>query len=453
MKKYRSVGLSVVATICCATLIGQSVFALNPYNITYSGGEPLGADNVNIDPSLATFTNLVTAGGHNYVYSPKSVEVFGDGWKEGYLFLTGRCAKFSYIKVWSSHQYDVSSNLGWTMYGSKYEVRNSIKDIVMDNVPQFTSDSATTIGVRMDDGFLMVGFGDEYVYEDSKCTQQVAGLQNFVETAPMSENKTIFVETKSHLFKNGTTESLTSGDVYYVISDIDNAQSYKILNSDLQLSPDNMYAISAENLQQNRYDGPESNMFNPIAHYIYSEYNNGSDMDGNDAHVFVKMSAEDLTDGVDIVYGFARYAGSSVGEFYAKQYVVNYVSDDNGVIVGIGDENVIAGGNPSGSSSEPSDGHKFTYWVADKDVALTNGTVIKAGEKLTPEQVKQVVVNDDITFEAIHDTGVKSPDTGASTMELDAEYIKVSLLLLSLVAMAIAVTPKLMRKKVGFNKK
>ena len=99
-------------------------------------------------------------------------------------------------------------------------------------------------------------------------------------------------------------------------------------------------------------------------------------------------------------------------------------------------------------------------------MTLSDGAVIKAGEKLTAKQVKQVVVNEDITFKAIHeklpekpadDIPVTTPDTGVSTMELGVEQIKVSILWLFLAAVAVtttvAATSRLTHKKVGFKKK
>ena len=465
MKRCGRVGLSAVAMACCATLVSQSVFATNQYGITYSGGEPLGASNVNIDPNLKNFSNLVTAGDLNNVYDPKDVKMLGDGWEEGYLKMgDGRCDAFSYIKVQNNSKYDANDNLGWVIYGDAYEVRNNIQNIVMDGVTQLDNDKPTTVGIRKKDGFLMVGFGQNSVYEDSKCSKKVAGLQQFVADSPMDEDKWIFVETKTRLFKKGTNESLTSGEVYYVISDIDAAQSYKILNPSLQLSSSNMYAISAKDLQHNVTEYTDlRNMFNPETHTIYSEYTEtGASVGGDAAHVFVKMNADDLTSGVNVVYGFAESAGSSVGEFYARQFTVRYTSDDNGKITGIDTEKVIIDGNPSGTSFTPNDGYEFAYWVADKDVKLGDGTVIKAGKKLTSDQIKQVVVTENVTFKVFYEktskeesdkTPVTTPDTGAPTMELDAKQITVSLLGLSLVMAAIAITPKLMRKKVGFNKK
>lgn len=468
MKKCGRIGLSVVATACCATIAGQSVFAANPYGITYSGGEPLGASNVNIDPNLKNFSNLVTAGNYNNIYDPKDVKMLGDKWEEGYLKMAGRCDQFSYIKISNTSEYDVNNNLGWVMYGDAYEVRNSIQNIVIDGVTQFDNGKLTTVGVRKRDGFLMVGFGssgDSSIYKDNKCQEEVAGLEEFNSESPMSEDKWIFVETKTRLFKKGTNESLTSGEIYYVISDIDAAQSYKILNPGLQLNANNMYAIDAKDLQHNVTEYTDlKNMFNPETHVIYSEYTaTGGAVGGDTAHVFVKMNAEDLANGVNVVYGFAAHAGSSVGEFYARQFTVRYTSDDNGKIVGIDTEKVIIDGNPSGTSFEPSDGYEFDHWIADKDVKLGNGTVIKAGKELTPDQVKQVVVTEDVTFKVIYEktskdeseeTPVTTPDTGASTAGgLNAEQIKISLVGLSLAMAAIAITPKLMRKKVGFNKK
>ena len=46
-------------------------------------------------------------------------------------------------------------------------------------------------------------------------------------------------------------------------------------------------------------------------------------------------------------------------------------------------------------------------------MTLDDGTIIKAGQKLTPEEVKRVVVKEDLKFTAIHETiPAEVPDTG-----------------------------------------
>ena len=56
---------------------------------------------------------------------------------------------------------------------------------------------------------------------------------------------------------------------------------------------------------------------------------------------------------------------------------------------------------------------------------LEDGTKIKVGETMTPEQVKKVVVTEELTFTAIHKTKsvIPVPNTGASTEELNAEKV------------------------------
>ncbi len=50
MKKAKRIVAAATIALLSTQIGGASVFALNPYNIRYEGGNPLGADNVNIEP-------------------------------------------------------------------------------------------------------------------------------------------------------------------------------------------------------------------------------------------------------------------------------------------------------------------------------------------------------------------------------------------------------------------
>lgn len=173
------------------------------------------------------------------------------------------------------------------------------------------------------------------------------------------------------------------------------------------------------------------------------------------------MKSETLENGLDLVFGFVGKAGSGV-EYYAKQFVVKYVSDKNGSITGTEKENIISGRNPSGSTSKPKENFEFAYWEADVDVILVDGTVIKAGNKLSPDQVKKVVVDRDITFTAIHEdvpennntnntNNTKVPDTGDFTSNESLAPVVLSVFGIVLSALAIWSLPRIVHKKVKFD--
>ena len=84
------------------------------------------------------------------------------------------------------------------------------------------------------------------------------------------------------------------------------------------------------------------------------------------------------------------------------RHKVSYESDDNGTITGTTDEVIVPEHNPNGSDSEPEEGFVFDHWVIDKDVTLEDGTVIKAGDPVAPEQVPQIIVTEDLVITAVH---------------------------------------------------
>lgn len=242
--------------------------------------------------------------------------------------------------------------------------------------------------------------------------------------------------------------------MYFGLTDVDAGQSYKILNDGNKLSSSNMYAKSAELLQPE--DSDLRNMFVSSGNYIYSQYNADGHFNirekGND--VFVKLNEATQKDGLDVVFGFSGLAWSGV-EYYAKQYTVNYISEDGGKITGLTEEKVMPEKNPSGSEATPNKDYKLDYWKADKDVTLEDGTVIKAGEKLTMEQIKQVVVDQDITFIAVYKavSPVSAPDTGVYTGGFNASVAASLLMGVLLVGgLAVGLTPRVFHKRVGFKK-
>lgn len=88
--------------------------------------------------------------------------------------------------------------------------------------------------------------------------------------------------------------------------------------------------------------------------------------------------------------------------YQIKSYQINYTSDNYGKITGTTKETKKYKENPSGTTHETFDEYKILKWAADKDVTLKDGTTIKKGAPLTEEQIKNVLVDDDITFTIYH---------------------------------------------------
>ncbi len=413
----------------------QNTFAANEFGIEYSGGVDLGEyvesgvtkTNVQANPDLInSLTPLITGGnGFKLTFSNSSK------WEKGYFKKdNGSCTRIGYIK---SNALNGSSNdVYYTMTQGGYLAKSIVKKIVIDGLVN-TDDDPYAVMVRTDGGVVRFALND--VYSDSTCETLVPGIK----PAMISDNLKFFVELELKLYaKNDTSKIATSDQLYFVIGDIDSAQSCQIRNRangvDV-LSKENMFAKDLINLQptaenietqgnldlRNKYVTANNSGYN----YIYSQYGaDGSTFNINPkigGNIYARIDESIQKEGLDLVFGFARGGASTNVQYYAKQYRVVYESDDFGKIIGITDENLMSGDNPSGSRQEADDGYHFVYWIADQDVTLDDGTVIKKGEKLTDEQILRVVVHQNITFKAIHEQDeeeVLVPNTGNMTSEM-----------------------------------
>ncbi len=153
-------------------------------------------------------------------------------------------------------------------------------------------------------------------------------------------------------------------------------------------------------------------------------------------------------------YSFTAHFKKSETE--TKQYTVEYIPDKpGGDVTGIPSEKVNEGENPSGSEAEADDGYTVSHWTTDQDVTLEDGkTIIKAGETISDEQIKQVVVDKDMRF-IVHfkkKETPNTPNTGAMSGSVDAATIATaSVFGIILIALAIKALPRLTHKKVNFD--
>lgn len=456
MKKQTFTSLAI-ASVFLGMAMSAPVFAVNPYGIDYSGGQDLGTGNVSMNPGL--IDGLTPLIGGELTVAVQS------GWQKAYVRWGESCHPFSYVKVWENNQF-AENELKYTVSHGDYMDSISIKNIAVEDLN--ASESApTTVGINMTNGWIFAGWGKDMIFSDNKCTNSISS--NFISLSPSTGGR-IFVETTQKLIKRGESNTFTSNELYYGITDIDAAQSYKIMNNDVKLTAENMIAKSAAALQDNRnystnYPSTNSlkNKYVANGNYIYSEYDVSIgwpySTDGEGGDVFVKVPVSVQEEGLDVVYGFARHAGSGLG-FYTKQYIVKYVSDGNGLITGLANEDVFSGNNPTGSESTPNDNYELDYWTADKDVVLDDGAVIKADEPITMAQIKNVVVSEDLIFTAHHKTieeeeeepAMSVPNTGHSTGEANGIGIGVPVAVITLGALLISIMPKLTHKKINFKK-
>jgi hypothetical protein len=436
--KHKKTKLSIVATAMVAMGVATTpVFATNPYGIEYTGGQELGANNVTINPSLLEgLTPLIDMGKDDVVVE------FSDSnlWKDGYSY-SENCAKIKYIMVSNSTDLSEMTGVYYTISNRQYTIKFDISSIIKEDL-NLGDSKWVAVSVLLDNkvvgkgtpkGSFEAGFR---VSEDDQCTNPMES-----NSALTSSNGKIFVHTKQTLYsKIEPNKPFTSSELFYGIMDIDAAQSFKILNPTNVLKKNNMYAKSATDLQP--ASGDLRNMYVGNGNYIYAEAGI-SIAEGSD--IFVKLNETAQGDGLDFVYGFIQNAGSPIS-YYAKQYQVKYESDKNGKIEDVQSENIIAGKTPFGSISTPATNYQINYWTADKNVVLTDGTTIKAGNPITPKQVKQVVVNEDLTFTAIHAPKVAVPDTGIFTKESNGLLITLSVAGMALGTLTIALLAKATRK-------
>ena len=86
--------------------------------------------------------------------------------------------------------------------------------------------------------------------------------------------------------------------------------------------------------------------------------------------------------------------------FVNINYNIIYQSDVNGKITGITKETRVYKQSPSGTSVVSNPGYVFGYWLADKDVSLSDGKIIKKDNIITNDELLKVSITDNITFTA-----------------------------------------------------
>lgn len=441
-KKLPIIALSLLSPALCAT----SVFAdsIN-HGIVYSGGQDLGSSNVTINQELVEgLTPLISASG--VTSTPNNAAK----WKTAYMQDGDYgCKEYHYFEVSQDNPVVESDGLGFTITNSQFQADVQIKSVTSEDL----GTKVTAVGFTPANNFIYGGWVPRSAGTAQTCGNSLEGVSPL--SAKTSDDR-IFVEMVVKLHKKGETKAFTSSELYFGMTDIDAAQSYKILNAGNELSSSNMIAKNAADLQPT--DTTLRNKFVSSGNYIYSEYEIGADTfeiaTDNISDIYVKLTDATQEDGLDIVFGFVNSAGSGI-EYYSKQYTVTYKSDEHGEVTGIKDESVFAGDVPSGTEQKPAEGYTDKAWVADVDVKLANGTTIKAGDPLSLAQVKSVIVDQDITFTALHtaeEEEIAVPDTGASTKDTDAAQIAtISVLAVLSGALLIRALPRILRRKVNFD--
>ncbi len=443
MKNKSIRSLVAAAILASASLSAPGVFAANPYGIVYSGGEPLSASNVQIKPNLVEeLTSLIPSSGVNTTFSSSSK------WKDGYYKSGENCFPIKYVDVSLNDAITPGDNVSLAFSKNQYTTVVSFKNITLDGV----TDGSKRVPISIIPSQTSI-YGGWTVYSDATCTDYSPGYGNL----SAKNGERIFAEMNVKLYREGQETVFTTDDLYFGITDVDASQSFKILNTGNAFSPSNMFAKNAADLQTTDPNITLRNMYVANGNYLYTQYNpeTGVGLDTpNNSNIYTKLTKQTQQDGLNIVFGFSGGAASAI-EYYAKQYKVTYDSDKSGTISGITEEQIISGSYPSGSTTTPNDGYEFSYWIADSDITLNDGTVIKAGSPISLDQIKEVVVNQDIIFTAVHksiEEPIAVPNTGESTKDVNAILASTSVIGVLLGALFIRALPRILHKKVDFEK-
>ena len=414
-----------------------------PYGMEYSGGADLGASNVQIQPGIVNSLTTII-GTDEEDLSDSTIE-----WKKGY-YATKRdgddvaCRERYYFLIKKGEAFDTSKKVVIKKKGEKYTREMQIKNVTIYD-PNNVMPTGNTMAVAAT-GALSIS---EMYPTNVDCINDTNRVDSTDLENSVTDGLAVYIDTVTKVYNTGTKEVPRLDNVYYKIADIDASQSYKIMNEGNELEKANMIAKNTNDLLPDSGDITLRNKYVSSGKYIYSEgFFNISD---KEADVYVPVKKDAWENGLEIVYGFMNTAGSW-DDYYSVQYKVEYKSDGNGVVTGIKKEDVLSGENPTGSETKPNENYKFTHWVADKDVELEDGTEIKAGTPMTPEQVKKVVVHENLVFTAYHEPVPKTPDTGNFTGGTNAIGITTSIMAVVTVAFLAWFAPKLTHKKVKFDK-
>lgn len=454
-KAKRKLSIASAALLSVA-FIAPSVLAAgeHPFGIDYSGGDILGARNVRefpedykLDPIMKVYSDTDgNAPSYSLTVNGANKSLVKDGYVSTKDGENHRCYPVKYVTMSTGEHAgdfakgnDIKFNL--TQGDNTLEV--SLKDIALENIKNKTVDNVETpstimVGISTVKPQLYAGYR---VFEEQTDIETCATQDESISQIPVYNNSRIFVELDIKMVGENSENVITDA-LYFGITDIDNDQSYRILNKSNYLTSGtkgNLFTFNLAGLQEAEIkEDTLRNMFvtdNQNGGYIYSENYNvnrnncAQDEDYcygilnllNTSDIYTPISRSTQAEGLDIVLGFATGAYSGIEYYSSSKVEVTYTSDAHGELTGKDDEVVSVDGNPTGSASKANSGYKFAYWIADQDVELKDGTKIKAGQPITPTQVTQIVVHENLILTAIHESDSLEPvvQTAIVTYESD----------------------------------
>lgn len=405
--------ISAIGVIVISLLLAASnALADNTYNIEYTNGELLGSNNVTINASLVDSLSPIIKISNNTTLTADSDKI-----STGYLYATysnNQCQEVKYVTISENNPITENDHVSYRLSQGNYATTIDFKNVSLD------ANTTGTYAVGLVGGVLYSGY---QIYNDASCRTTTSGISSLPNTPNPNDLKRIFVEMNLKVYENNNP--LQEDNLYFGLTDIDRAQSYKILNQGNELEKSRMFARSSSDLQSS--SDTYRNMYVENGKYIYSEYRhnntNGSLNLQDISNVYTFINQETQQNGLNLVLGFVVPAYNGI-EYYRSNIVenvhINYDSDANGNITGRPQEDIAKGGNPSGSSSRPNTNYEFSHWIVDKPVTLENGTSISTDYHLTNAEVRQIIVNEDITLTAIHvESQPINPDPDVETVQIN----------------------------------
>lgn len=247
---------------------------------------------------------------------------------------------------------------------------------------------AESVLTKLSSVVITTKYVDEDGNEIATSTQTTKNVGEEYTTTPKDIDGYVLKTTPSNASGTVGEENITVTYVYQKVYKVD----YKSDSNGI------IVGFSTEEVVEN--GNPRGSLTTPNTGYHLVNWTSNKDVtfeDGTKKNAGVALTMDEIKQVVIIEdVTFTAHHGINT-------YIVNYESDSNGTITGITTEEVNYNNNPSGSEETPSEGYHFTSWVADKQLTLNDGTTIQKGDILTPSNIVNAIIVEDVTFTALHE--------------------------------------------------
>lgn len=200
------------------------------------------------------------------------------------------------------------------------------------------------------------------------------------------------------IFDHGTSERTPIREVYQMLKDVDEGQSFRCMNEEYK--PEMLFVEDTRKFNKNSNDNDKS-VYVKNNGDIYSDF----DLDPYEefasnaqANVYRQTYALEK-EGLDLVFGFEHKADASINLYLPKRSVV-FKTTEGGICNAIGEIVNKRGKIATTPEVEAKEGYEFKGWITDQDIELNGGKVIRKGETITIEQMSEIVVMNRLSFTA-----------------------------------------------------